>query len=131
MAILCCLPILLGFTSTRAVAAELRGTIDLDQHASSEELFDVRELQAIDQVEFERRLRPALKNWSSAEANRNVVLKPEQVDLGLSYSIENGLAYRYSDLTHFNLGLDVWSVQVGISRRLPVPARGAKTQSFW
>ena len=117
----------------RAYAEEipLRGTIHAEFHEGEERPVPGQAYKVAFVSVDELRLRPVFEDWSPSKPNQAVIRKPDPSFLGLSYSAESGLGYKYSDLTHLKLGLGLWSVRLGISRRLPVPARGAKTQSFW
>ena len=47
------------------------------------------------------------------------------------YSSNSGFSYQFSPRTQFNVAFDRWSVQLGMTRSLPPPESGPKTQNLW
>ena len=121
----------LGGNGAHAEEVVLRGT--LDSGGVQIRIVPQRYMQFSPDVEGhgELRLRPILEDWRPV-AVKPVALPEQQASFwGLSYSRDTGFGYQYSENTKLNVGMEPWSIRMGITRSLPVPASGTRTQSFW
>lgn len=128
-AVVCLVLGVLGYDRAVAKDLALRGSVYFEHRTAAAEPTAEQAFEVAPQHEIHLRLQPISEDWVPYHAPIDVV--PEPSLLGLSYSLRSGLAYQYSDRTHFNLDLDLWSVRLGVSRQFAIPAGGAQTQLFW